>query len=184
MMTDLRIQKTNKIISSAFVDLVIENGFDNVTVKDIATRAMINRKTFYAHYQDKFDLTDVISQDILLWLNETLQKRVTLLKQDIALSSAVDKLEAELQELMASWRRPIKALMTIPEARTQLLAGIQHTFSEQFHAFLKRPASELETTVIGGTMLGLITYYLQADDLPSRDELKQLSASLTLIFGE
>lgn len=183
-MTDLRIQKTDKIISSAFIDLVIEKGFDNVTVKDIATRAMINRKTFYAHYQDKFALTDVILQNVLLWLDETLQKRVTLLKQEIPLSHAVTKLEAELQELMVNWRRPINALMTIPETRMQLLTGAQRTFSEQFCVFLKRPASELETAVIGNTMLGLITYYLQADDLPSRDDLQQLSTSLTLIFGE
>jgi len=183
-MTDLRIQKTEKIISSAFIDLVIEKGFDNVTVKDIATRAMINRKTFYAHYQDKFALTDVILQNILLWLDETLQKRVTLLKQEIPLSHAVMKLEVELQELMVNWRRPINALMTIPETKMQLLTGAQRTFSEQFRVFLKRPASELETAVIGSTMLGLITYYLQADDLPSRDELQQLSTSLTLIFGE
>ena len=182
-MADLRIQKNDKLISEAFVDLVIEKEFANVTVKDIATRAMINRKTFYAHYQDKFALTDVILQNILTWLDETLQKRVTLLKQEVPLSHAVTKLEDELRELMANWRRPINALMTIPEAKGQLLAGAQRTFSEQLCLFFKRPASELEKTVIGSTMLGLITYYLQSDDLPSRDEFQQLSTSLTFIFG-
>ncbi|MCF7523637.1 TetR/AcrR family transcriptional regulator [Levilactobacillus brevis] len=80
-MTDLRIKKTDAIISTSFVDLVLEKGFDNVTVKDIASRSMINRKTFYAHYEDKFALTDKIGQDILNWFTKALQKRASLLNQ-------------------------------------------------------------------------------------------------------
>ena len=74
-MTDFRMKKTDDVIIKSFVDLVIENGFDNVTVKDIALKSMISRKTFYLHYEDKFALTDAILQDILTWLDETLKKK-------------------------------------------------------------------------------------------------------------
>lgn len=183
-MTDLRIKKTDAIISTSFVDLVLENGFDNVTVKDIASRSMINRKTFYAHYEDKFALTDKIGQDILNWFTKTLQKRASLLNQGVTLSNAISKIEQELRQLLIHWNRPIKAIMTIPEARIQLIDGLKGILEMQLQAVLAHPGSELEVNAIGGIMLGMIKYYLQTNSLPSQEELKQLSNSLVLIFGE
>lgn len=53
---DLRIQRTRLYIQKALFDLIREKGFDPITVNEIAERAMINRSTFYRHYQDKYDL--------------------------------------------------------------------------------------------------------------------------------
>ena len=58
--TDLRIRRTKKSIRDAFFELIDENGFDSVTVKDITDRALISRNTFYLHYEDKFDLLNKI----------------------------------------------------------------------------------------------------------------------------
>lgn len=57
---DLRVQRTNKYIIEAFIRLVEEKGFEQVTVQNIADEAMINRATFYAHYKDKQDLYEKI----------------------------------------------------------------------------------------------------------------------------
>ncbi|MDP4153759.1 MAG: TetR/AcrR family transcriptional regulator [Bacillota bacterium] len=53
---DLRVVKTRRLIIDAFVKLLDEKGFKNITVNDISDKAMINRSTFYLHYMDKFDL--------------------------------------------------------------------------------------------------------------------------------
>ena len=45
--TDLRVVRTRAAIDRAFEELVCEVGLDKVTVKDLAERAGINRKTFY-----------------------------------------------------------------------------------------------------------------------------------------
>lgn len=58
--TDLRVKRTHKMIIEAFIRLVEEKGYDNVTVQDIADEAMINRATFYAHFKDKQDLYEQI----------------------------------------------------------------------------------------------------------------------------
>ena len=54
--TDLRIRRTHKFLQEAMIELITEKGFDVLTVGDFAARAMINRATFYRHYQDKYDL--------------------------------------------------------------------------------------------------------------------------------
>ncbi|WP_251899339.1 TetR/AcrR family transcriptional regulator [Lactiplantibacillus paraplantarum] len=183
-MTDFRMKKTDDVITKSSVDLVIENGFDNVTVKDIALRSLISRKTFYLHYDDKFALTDAILQDILTWLDETLEKRRLLINQGGVLSNAISKLEPELRQLLTCWRRPINAIMTIPQAKMRLMDGLKDILGRHLQAALKHPESDLEINVIGGMMLGMIEYYLQINDFPSGEELKQLSSSIRLILGE
>ncbi|MEC0226571.1 TetR/AcrR family transcriptional regulator [Paenibacillus alba] len=66
MNPDLRVIRTKESIRYALVELINEKGFDAITVKDITTRARINRGTFYAHYQDKFDLMTRCEEEIML----------------------------------------------------------------------------------------------------------------------
>lgn len=63
---DLRVIRTKESIRHALVELINEKGFDAITVKDITTRARMNRGTFYAHYQDKFDLMTRCEEEIML----------------------------------------------------------------------------------------------------------------------
>lgn len=63
--TDLRVLRTKESIRDALVVLIEEKGFDSLTVKDITTRAKINRGTFYAHYEDKYDLMAKCQEDIM-----------------------------------------------------------------------------------------------------------------------
>jgi AcrR family transcriptional regulator len=61
--TDLRIRRTHKFLQEAMIELITEKGFDAITVGDITERAMINRATFYRHYQDKYDLVAKIFEE-------------------------------------------------------------------------------------------------------------------------
>jgi AcrR family transcriptional regulator len=60
---DLRVRRTHKLLQEAMIELITEKGFDAITVGDIAERAMINRATFYRHYQDKYDLVMKIFEE-------------------------------------------------------------------------------------------------------------------------
>lgn len=59
--SDLRVRRSKKMIKTAFLELIAEKGYQHVTIKDIAERAMINRKTFYNRYES----IDALFQDIL-----------------------------------------------------------------------------------------------------------------------
>lgn len=52
---DPRVKRTRQLIMQAFHDLVGEKrNIYSISVHDIATRATVNRATFYAHFEDKF----------------------------------------------------------------------------------------------------------------------------------
>jgi AcrR family transcriptional regulator len=67
---DKRIIRTKKMIKLALSELIEEKGFNNVTITDIATRADINRGTFYLHYSDKYDLLEQLENEVILELEE------------------------------------------------------------------------------------------------------------------
>jgi AcrR family transcriptional regulator len=50
---DRRIRRTRKLLQDALISLMIENGYEDVTVQDIIDRADVGRATFYAHFADK-----------------------------------------------------------------------------------------------------------------------------------
>lgn len=67
---DRRIMKSQKAIRGAFLEMLLEEEFDSITIKDITERADLSRKTFYLHYIDKYDLLDVIVDEHLEKLRE------------------------------------------------------------------------------------------------------------------
>jgi AcrR family transcriptional regulator len=50
---DRRVQRTRKLLQDALIALVLEKGYEAVTVQDIIDRANVGRSTFYAHFLDK-----------------------------------------------------------------------------------------------------------------------------------
>ena len=74
---DLRIIRTKEFIREALIDLIEEKGFEAITVKDITTRARINRGTFYAHYQDKFDLMARCQEEFMDKMRDIVKQKVT-----------------------------------------------------------------------------------------------------------
>ena len=53
---DRRVQRTRQLLHEALISLILEKGYDRISVQDIVDRANVGRSTFYDHYQDKDDL--------------------------------------------------------------------------------------------------------------------------------
>ena len=54
-MNDLRTQKTFRSLKQAFLDLLEQHRFEDITVGQLCQRAEIRRATFYNHFADKFE---------------------------------------------------------------------------------------------------------------------------------
>src|SRR5665213_1033232 len=50
---DRRTERSRSALTSAFIDLVLTQGYADLTVEDITARANIGRSTFYMHYTGK-----------------------------------------------------------------------------------------------------------------------------------
>jgi AcrR family transcriptional regulator len=61
---DRRVDKTRRALKEALTDLILDKGYEAVTVQDVIDRADVGRSTFYAHYVDKDDLLMAIIADL------------------------------------------------------------------------------------------------------------------------
>jgi AcrR family transcriptional regulator len=55
---DPRVRRTRGLILHSFEGLLAEKNFESISVQDVTDKALINRATFYAHFQDKYALLD------------------------------------------------------------------------------------------------------------------------------
>ena len=61
---DPRVRRTRQWLPDALAALMAEKSFESITVQDIAERAMVNRVTFYAHFNDKYALLEHLMRAI------------------------------------------------------------------------------------------------------------------------
>jgi AcrR family transcriptional regulator len=61
---DLRVRRTRASIRRAFEELMLEKDYEKITVTELADRAIINKKTFYAYYSDLDDLLAEIQDEL------------------------------------------------------------------------------------------------------------------------
>jgi AcrR family transcriptional regulator len=62
---DKRVQRSKGAIKEAFLTLLYEKSFDQITVSEIVKKADYNRGTFYANFETKENLLDEFIQDVL-----------------------------------------------------------------------------------------------------------------------
>ena len=88
---DLRVKRTRKLISQAFFGLLRKKKFEKISIQEIADSAMINRATFYAHYEDKYELLiDFLSnlkEEFARELNESCKENLSIREYYIRLIS-------------------------------------------------------------------------------------------------
>lgn len=145
---DPRVRRTRRGLQEAFVRLILKQGYDSVSIQDIATEAEMARITFYRHYRDKEELlTDCLN---------------TLYEELIA------RTESFSPQGLASGYSPVQALydhMQEQEALYRVLfssRGTQTVIERLRHHIAGKAADAIRATgrqPIGGLPVELIAYH-------------------------
>jgi len=68
---DRRVQRTRKLLRDALMALILEEGYDAISIQDITDKANLGRATFYLHFKDKDELLlDVMDQFVEDFLSQ------------------------------------------------------------------------------------------------------------------
>ena len=62
---DRRVAKTRRAIRAAFIALMCEKEFDKITIKEIAERADVDRKTVYNYYDSVQAIMDELENELV-----------------------------------------------------------------------------------------------------------------------
>ena len=62
---DIRIEKTDRAIEKAFMELRARQPLEKIRIKDLCTLAKVNKSTFYAHYEDIYELSSRLENKLI-----------------------------------------------------------------------------------------------------------------------
>lgn len=71
---DRRVRKTRRALQEALAELMAEKELRRITVQEVADRADVHRATFYAHYQDVFQLYEAIENQVIAKMAEVISE--------------------------------------------------------------------------------------------------------------
>ncbi len=66
---DIRIVRTRKLLCDALLDMMQTDSIEHISVIDICNKSLINRATFYKHFEDKYDLLAYALEEIKREIN-------------------------------------------------------------------------------------------------------------------
>lgn len=159
---DLRVIRTRKLLMDAFFKLSSEKKFDDITIKDITNEAMVNRSTFYSHFQDKYDLMDAsITEYIIKNVVEDLKSFEGLSKKTVeAIFMRLTEFHTDLSEKIYR-----KCEQTYAPFNTTIENKIRNALEEIFYSLLLEQNSlmDLDAIKIGSTILSCGIYGASLD---------------------
>ncbi len=71
---DRRIKYTKLVLKETLIMLLKTKPINKITIKELCEKADINRSTFYAHYQDQYDLLKTIEKEFFREIKNYLKK--------------------------------------------------------------------------------------------------------------
>lgn len=71
---DSRVRQTRAALLSALPALMMERGYERITIQHLMERAHVGRATFYAHFDSKDDLLAASVAHLRDWLVDTCQR--------------------------------------------------------------------------------------------------------------
>jgi AcrR family transcriptional regulator len=177
---DLRVRRTRRLLQQAFEELMREKSFKALTVQDITERAMVNRATFYDHFDDKYALLDYsIQHRFKQALGETLPGTMTLGVTSVRLLLIT---MCEFMNHVNGGCTPVdKQLLPLFETQMRSLAGdLLRTWLREAHHRLP----ELTAMVASWAMYGAATDWSQQEARePAEDYVSRVLPMVLGIVG-
>ncbi len=169
MSTDLRVLKTKRNIQQALFSLLIQGqSYSLVTIDQICREALCSRSTFYAHYTQKNDLLEEITDHYVSQFQKFLTRRLE--------SSQTTHFEYISQQLINQFILPSQPQLRVLLAiRNDPALGLEEKFQKVIITELSKKSTKSRTLIkLYAVNVTTIFKMLVNNELCSQD-LQQLS---------
>ncbi len=177
---DKRCRKTRKAIKTSLVKLMCEKDISDITITEIAEEADINRKTFYAHYRNLYDILDEVENDLIEKLFHILDN-ADILKSMYNPYPLFKELTNEINKDFEFYK-----LLVQSKNYNSLLNKIQGIFKERFLELSNETIKmdrETLSFVIDFISSGITSVYKEWFSSDRNVSLEQLTKSLSILIG-
>lgn len=177
---DRRTLRTKKVIKNALMKLMCQSEISKITIKDLAIEADINRKTFYNHYIDIYDVLKDIEDDLM--------KKLLNILDNFDLSSTQYNPYPILKELTVEINKDIEFynLLLSYNSSSNLISKITNLLKKYLYEYCCSN-TKLNTTLLPYTInfisAGIISSYQEWFNSDKEITLEELSEGISLLIA-
>lgn len=163
---DRRVQRTREALHKALISLVLEKGYEAVTIKDVIDRANVGRSTFYAHYLSKEDLLTAEMTELRAVLTArqgaALARKGSISERGLGFSLALFEHAQDYRDIYRALVGERGAAIMIARMRALLSDLVRQELAEMMPRTRRQdvPRSALVQFVVGALM-SILTWWLE-----------------------
>ena len=186
---DLRVKRTKKLLSDAFLKLLSEKPFEAITINELCAVAGVRRATFYKHFTDKFTF--------LTFFTRSLRERFDSVVWDSAKPLNTPEYYVEYAKRIVTYIDENRAAID-NILRSDMLANVLAAIKEQNYIDtcehlrisvekgLKLPASvEVVAAICAGGVCEAIFHWIKSPDEKTVYELAdEIGRAVSAIIGD
>lgn len=137
---DLRIQRTRRSIADAFLKLRAEKPLEKITIKELSELALINKATFYSHYEDIYDLAEQLE-------NETIDRILEKTSHPETFITNPKEATADLAKALFSQSEVINTLFSGSRA-SALISKLEKRIKNKTYEYYPEYQKDLESDIL------------------------------------
>ncbi len=175
-----RVARTKAAIEDAFVQLVLERGYDQVTVEDITDRADLARATFYTHYPNK----EAVQFSVFNRLTEDLVQRLATGPRNVVHRDTIQAAYRQAAEMPDLYRACLNDPRTRQAHLSTLSRYAEQNFRDRLTARDKQPRVPVPVMAraFAGAHVAILEAWLAGELDGDVEELAHMTLDL-LIYG-
>ena len=175
---DRRIQRTRQLLQEALLAVILEKGYEAVTVQDIIDRANVGRSTFYAHFQDKEDLLLSGFEHLRTEFEKHLTDRPATDESPWALSLSMFQHAQSQRQLYGALAGKQGGNVALRHIQKYLFDYLYNHLKQVLSKRKKKMPPEILAHYIASSLISLLTWWLDNDSHYSAEQMNDFYRQL------
>ncbi|HZY42149.1 MAG TPA: TetR/AcrR family transcriptional regulator [Anaerolineae bacterium] len=172
-----RKQRTRELLKQAAIELIVEKGYEAVTVEAITDRADMGRGTFYIHFQDKDDIIWSIVKDVIAAGDVEANNRYLIERPTHA-----EYLGVRLLFEYAGKRRDLYRILLGQQGSAALSSKLQHVIAAEIAREIRQSRvfkdialpPQFTAQFVAGALVRLLTWWIETPDAYTADQMADM----------
>ncbi len=170
---DLRIIRTRRLLMGTLLDMMEEESIEKISVIDLCNRAMVNRATFYAHFEDKYHLLNFALEELKdnIYAKFTKDAKITTPTETLnsILTMAIEFFFDRQAPIMSIIRnnRNSKVISTIQDSVAQ---SVKYQLSKYKDSYDVRVPLQVISGFIAGGMVNVALWCIDNPDKYTKED--------------
>ncbi len=173
--SDRRVRRTRSLLQQSLIRLMEEKELQDISVKELADLADINRGTFYLHYTDIYDMLHRIEDELFVEFNDILDRN---LDKEAQLTTH----KAVLAEVFSFLERhyDLSRVMIGPHGDSAFVNGLKNLVKERLMRLVPDadPPGEYYYSFIVSGYVGVIETWLKSPSPLPAEEMAELCSHM------